>query len=57
MLRLIFTIPLVLCLVWFIYLKYNNWTIEEGKKGFIYILSFSLIIGAFFTFMLFVTSE
>lgn len=55
MLRLMFLVPLVLCLAWYLYLRANNWSIEQGKQGFIYILAFSFCIGAFFTLMLFVT--
>ncbi len=55
MLRLLFLIPLVLCFLWYIYLRENNWTIAQGKKGFIYILSFSAAIGGFFTLMIYLT--
>lgn len=57
MLRLLFLLPLVLCLLWYLYLRSNNWTIEQGKKGFIYILSFSAAIAGFFTLMLFLTNK
>ncbi len=55
MLRMLFLLPLILCLLWFSYLRMNNWTLVQGKQGFIYILSFSGAIAAFFTLMLFLT--
>ena len=50
-----FLIPLVLSVLWFAYLQFNNWTIQQGKKGFIYILVATLFMIAFFTLMLFLT--
>ena len=54
--RFLFLIPILLCFAWWVYLRANDWTIEQGKKGFMYIIGFSLFIGAFFTLMLFVTN-
>lgn len=55
MIRLLFLIPLVLCLVWMIYLTFNGHRIRDGKQGFIYILVISSVIAAFYTLMWFVT--
>lgn len=55
MIRLLFLIPLVLCLVWMIYLTYRGYRIRDGKQGFIYILVISSVIAAFYTLMWFVT--
>ncbi|MCC2605444.1 hypothetical protein [Planctobacterium marinum] len=48
MIRFLFLIPLLLCLGWFVYLKQNGYTLEQGKKGFIYILVISTAIAAFY---------
>lgn len=56
MLRLLFLLPLILCLLWYGYLNANHWSIKDGKQGFIYILSFSGVIAAFFALMLYVTN-
>ena len=55
MLRLLFLLPLTLCLLWYAYLRANNWTISQGKQGFLYIFAFSSTIAAFFALMLFLT--
>lgn len=57
MIRLMFLLPIVLCLLWFMFLKQNNLSIKQGKKGFLYILGFSSLILGFFTLMIFVTNQ
>jgi len=54
-LRLLFLLPLVLSLLWFVYLRLRGFSIRQGKQGFIYILAFSAIIAAFYTIMLWLT--
>ncbi|NQZ09459.1 MAG: hypothetical protein HRT35_20085 [Algicola sp.] len=54
MIRFLFLLPLVLVLIWFAYLRANNWTMSEGKQGFYYILAFSGFVAAFFGMMLYV---
>jgi hypothetical protein len=56
MFRVLFLLPLVLCLLWFGYLRVNDWTMKQGKQGFIVILSFSGAIAAFFMLMLYLTN-
>lgn len=55
MFRLLFLLPIILCLVWYFFLKSNGVPIKKGKKGFIYILAFSAIVLGFFILMLQVT--
>jgi hypothetical protein len=55
MIKIIILIPLLLSLLWIGYLKINNYSLAQGKQGFAYILIFSLVIGAFYTLMLFLT--
>ena len=57
MIRLMFLLPIVLCLLWFFFLKKNNLSLKQGKKGFLYILGFSSLILGFFTLMIFVTNQ
>ena len=51
MVRLIFLLPLLLCFIWWRYLVANGWSVEQGKKGFYYIIGLSGVIAAFFTLM------
>ncbi|MDF2178249.1 hypothetical protein P2G88_08285 [Aliiglaciecola sp. CAU 1673] len=55
MLRLLFLIPAVLCLIWYFYLRHNGYTMAQGRQGFIYILVFSAVIAGFYTLMLWLT--
>lgn len=54
--RFLFLIPLLLCFSWWLYLRANNWSFEQGKKGYLAIIGFSTFIGGFFTLMLFLTN-
>lgn len=53
--QLVFIVPLLLCVAWFLYLKANDYSVEQGKQGFVYILSFSVIIAGFYGVMFFLT--
>ena len=55
MIRLLFIIPLVLSIIWVIYLRANNFTLKQGKQGFLYILVFSSVIAVFYTMLMIVT--
>ncbi|WP_181405189.1 hypothetical protein [Aestuariibacter sp. GS-14] len=57
MLRIIILLPLILSLVWIGYLKFNRYSLADGKQGFKYIFIFSSVIAAFFTLMYFVTQS
>jgi hypothetical protein len=37
-----------LCLIWYGYLTFNGHTLEQGKKGFLYIFVISAVIITFF---------
>jgi len=45
-----------MCAFWWWYLNLRGYTVKDGLKGFIYILSFNAIIIGFFVIMLFVTN-
>ncbi len=51
MIRLVFLLPLLLCYLWWLYLRKNGWTIEQGKQGFFYIIGLSGVIGGFYFLM------
>ena len=51
MVKLFFILPLLLCLAWWTYLRQNNWTLEQGKKGFYYIIGLSLVVSVFYLVM------
>ncbi|MBE0362877.1 hypothetical protein PULV_a0466 [Pseudoalteromonas ulvae UL12] len=55
MIRLMFLLPIILCLAWYFFLKANNVTMKEGRKGFFYILAFSAILLGFFSMMIYIT--
>ncbi|WP_404338509.1 hypothetical protein [Pseudoalteromonas mariniglutinosa] len=55
MFRLLFLLPVVLCLAWYFFLKKNGVPIKQGKKGFIYILILSTCVLAFFVLMIQIT--
>jgi hypothetical protein len=57
MFRLLFLLPVVLCLIWYFFLKKNGVPIKQGKKGFIYILAFSALVLGFFILMIQVTQN
>ncbi len=57
MIRLIFLLPIVLCLGWYFFLKQNEIDIKQGKNGFLYILAFSGFILGFFTLMIQITKD
>ena len=50
-----FLLPLLLSILWFAFLQYNNWTIQQGKKGFIYIIVGTTAFIAFLTLMMYLT--
>ncbi|MCG7570237.1 hypothetical protein MHM89_09870 [Pseudoalteromonas sp. CNC9-20] len=56
MLRLLFILPILLCLLWWLFLHYNGIPLKQGRKGFVYIVAFSTLVLGFFTLMLFVTN-
>ncbi|MCF2862412.1 MULTISPECIES: hypothetical protein [Pseudoalteromonas] len=56
MLRLLFILPILLCLLWWLFLHYNRIPLKQGRKGFVYIVAFSTLVLGFFTLMLFVTN-
>ncbi|MEW9798724.1 hypothetical protein [Alteromonas sp. CYL-A6] len=55
MIKIIVLIPLILCLLWFGYLQMKGYSLAQGKQGFTYILVLSVVIGAFYSLMLFLT--
>ena len=50
-----FLLPLILSILWFAFLQYNDWTIQQGKKGFIYIICGTSAIIAFLSLMMYLT--
>ena len=48
MFRLLFLLPIILCLGWYFFLRHNGVPIKQGKKGFMYILAFSVFVLGFF---------
>ncbi|MBL0711713.1 MAG: hypothetical protein JJV99_11980 [Colwellia sp.] len=57
MIRLFFLLPIIMCVIWWLYLNSHNYSLKEGLKGFIYILSFNAVIVLFFVMMIYVTHQ
>ncbi|WP_166113261.1 hypothetical protein [Pseudoalteromonas sp. Z9A5] len=55
MFRLLFLLPIVLCLGWYFFLRKNGVHIKQGKKGFMYILAFSVFVLGFFVLIMQIT--
>jgi len=55
MIRLFFLLPLAMCAIWYWYLNLKGYTVKQGLRGFIYILSFNAIILLFFVVMIAIT--
>lgn len=55
MIRLFILLPLIMCVIWWAYLRAKGFTIKEGKKGFQYIITFNAVIIAFFVLMILIT--
>ncbi|QOL26989.1 hypothetical protein LP316_06780 [Thalassotalea sp. LPB0316] len=55
MIRLFFLIPIIMCAIWWWYLRSKGFQAKDGIKGFAYIIAFNAIIIAFFILMIWVT--
>lgn len=55
MIKYIFILPLTLCFIWYLYLRINNYTFEQGRKGYVYIAILSALIVTFFSFVWLIT--
>ncbi|MDP5144398.1 hypothetical protein ORJ00_16735 [Rheinheimera baltica] len=44
MLKLLYLLPVIMCAIWYWYLKQHGWGIKQGWKGFGYILGFNFAI-------------
>ncbi len=57
MIRLLFLLPILLCIAWYCFLRTNGVPIKKGKRGFMYILGFSTFVLGFFVLMIQVTKN
>ncbi|PWS54012.1 hypothetical protein [Pseudoalteromonas sp. meg-B1] len=55
MFRLLFLLPIILCIGWYFFLRHYAIPLKQGKKGFIYILVFSAFVLGFFVLMMQIT--
>ncbi|MCG7530893.1 hypothetical protein MHM98_05920 [Psychrobium sp. MM17-31] len=56
MITKIFLIPIILCILWALYLNAKGWKLSQGKQGFKWILGIGAGIGLFYTIMLWLVS-
>lgn len=52
----LFLIPLILCLLWALFLKANKLPLAQGKRGFIYIIAVSAALITVLLFLLWLTA-
>ncbi len=57
LIRFFFVLPILMCLIWWWYLKQHNYTLKQGLKGFGYIFAFNAILIGFFALMIYITRE
>ncbi len=57
MTRFLFLIPLLLSLLWFVYLRLHGWRLKDGLKGFIYIAIFSAVIALIYSLLWWLTGR
>ncbi len=57
MVKLLFLLPLLMCMAWYWYLRQHGWSITQGKKGFAYIIGFNLAIAASLWLILLLTQR
>ncbi len=55
MIKLLFLLPIIMCLFWWRYLKAKECSVKDGVKGFAYIIVFNTVLISFFIVMLFAT--
>lgn len=52
----LFLLPILGSLFWIFFLNYNDIPLKKGTKGFIYILSFSVLLAGILIILLWITS-
>jgi len=52
----LFLLPLLLCLLWWGFLRYNGIPLAQGKNGFLWILGIGAGLAGFLSLMLYLTS-
>ncbi|WP_198677224.1 hypothetical protein [Pseudidiomarina taiwanensis] len=57
MTRFLFLVPVVLSVIWFLYLRMNGWSLKQGKQGFVYIIVFSVVVAVAYSLLLFLTGR
>jgi hypothetical protein len=55
MIKYVFLLPVVLSFIWFLYLQFNNYSFEQGRKGYVYVAVISSFIVIFFALVWLVT--
>jgi hypothetical protein len=55
LIKFLFLLPLILCILWFAYLNIRGYSLGQGRKGFGYILVFSSVVAVFYMVMMWLT--
>jgi hypothetical protein len=56
MIKLFFLLPIIMCLVWWRYLKAKGCSVKDGVKGFAYIIGLNTVLIGFLVMMVYVTN-
>lgn len=57
MIKLVFLLPVLMCLAWFSFLRYHQVPLKQGKTGFIYIAVFNGVIALVLWVLLLLTNQ
>lgn len=57
MIKLLYLLPVLMCIFWFWYLQQRGLSVKQGLKGFGYIIGFNLIIALSLWLLLILTQR
>ncbi|MFN3709888.1 MAG: hypothetical protein ACK4GU_00460 [Alishewanella aestuarii] len=57
MVRLLFLLPILMCLGWYLFLRHYQIPLKQGVKGFSYIIAFNAVLGLMLWGLLILTNR
>ncbi|MCT8126984.1 hypothetical protein H1D31_13320 [Alishewanella sp. BS5-314] len=57
MVRLLFLLPILMCLGWYLFLRHYQIPLKQGLKGFSYIIAFNAVLGLMLWGLLILTNR
>lgn len=55
MVKLLFLLPVIMCIAWFSFLQHFRIPLQQGKKGFVYIAIFNAVLALVLWILLLLT--